>query len=129
MNSLLNCERMLFAEREKEAEMAFNETLADRIRKKLRKRTGVAEKRMFGGLAFLLNGNMSVGIHGEELIVRVHPAETDAALAEPHTRVFDLTGRPMKGWILVATPGLSDEKTLGKWIRRGTDYAASLPAK
>ncbi len=109
--------------------MAFDEKLADRIRKQLRKRDGIAEKKMFGGLAFLLNGNMSVGVHGREMIVRVNPEETDAALAEPHTRIFDLTGKPMKGWILVGSSGLEDEKALGKWIRRGANYAASLPAK
>ena len=108
--------------------MAFDETLAERIRQLLPRR-GIAEKKMFGGLAFLLNGNMSVGIHGRDLIVRIDPEENDAALAEPHTRVFDLTGRPMKGWILVEPKGLADEKNLGQWVRRGTDYAASLPRK
>jgi TfoX/Sxy family transcriptional regulator of competence genes len=84
---------------------------------------------MFGGIAFLLNGNMSVGVHGREMIVRIDPEQADAALAEPHTRIFDLTGRPMKGWIMVEARALSSEKTLARWIGRGTEYAASLPRK
>ena len=109
--------------------MAFDERLAERIRKRLGKRKGLAEKKMFGGIAFLLNGNMCVGVHNQDLIVRLAPEETDQALAEPHTRVFDLSGRPMKGWILVESSGLKDEKTLGKWIRLSVGYALSLPKK
>jgi len=84
---------------------------------------------MFGGVAFLLNGNMSVGIHGGELIVRLDPGETDAALARSHTRIFDITGRPMKGWILVKSEGTASESALAKWVGSGVSYAASLPAK
>jgi len=84
---------------------------------------------MFGGLAFLLNGNMSVGLHGAELIVRIDPEETDAALAKPHTRIFDITGRPMKGWILVKPAGTAGEAALAEWVGLGVGYAASLPAK
>ena len=84
---------------------------------------------MFGGLAFLLDGNMCCGVHGRELIVRLEPAQTAAALAKPHTRVFDLSGRPMKGWILVDRAGLADEPALAKWLRLGAKYAASLPRK
>jgi len=109
--------------------VAYDEKLADRVRKLLSKRNAVAEKKMFGGLAFLLNGNMCCGIHGGELIVRMDPKETDRALARPHTRIFDLTGRPMKGWILVQPAGLAKEDALAKWARLGQDYAASLPAK
>jgi len=109
--------------------MAFDERLAERIRKRLGKRKELAEKKMFGGVAFLLNGNMCVGVHKQDLIVRLDPEDTDKALAEPHTRVFDLSGRRMKGWILVESGGLKDEKTLGKWIRLSVDYAFSLPKK
>ena len=109
--------------------MAFDEGLAGRVRKRLARRAGVTEKKMFGGLAFLLNGNMCCGVHGRELIVRLDPEKTGAALAEPHTRIFDLSGRPMKGWILVAPAGLEDEPALAKWLRLGTNYAASWPAK
>jgi len=108
--------------------MAYDEKLADRVRKQLAKRKGIAEKKMFGGLAFLVNGNMSVGLHGGELIVRLDPGETDAALARPHTRIFDITGRPMKGWILVEPAGLGGD-ALAKWIDTGVSYAKSLPPK
>jgi TfoX/Sxy family transcriptional regulator of competence genes len=109
--------------------MAFDEELAQRIRKRLAVHKGLTEKKMFGGLAFLVNGNMCCGVHRRELIVRLNPAQTEAALAEPHTRIFDLSGRPMEGWILVETAGLANEPALAKWLRLGTKYAASLPGK
>ena len=109
--------------------MAFDEHLAERVRRTVGKRQDLSEKRMFGGLAFLLHGNMSCGIHGNELIVRIDPEATDAALGEPGTRLFDITGRPMKGWLLVSASALGDEAALDKWIRRGLDYAATLPRK
>jgi TfoX/Sxy family transcriptional regulator of competence genes len=109
--------------------MAFDEKLASTVREHLARQRGLTEKKMFGGLAFLVNGNMSVGIYGDELIVRIAPATTDAALKEPGARLFDITGRPMKGWLLVGGAGTGDPKSLGKWIRRGVDYAASLPKK
>jgi len=109
--------------------MAFDEKLAERIRKRLGKRAGLLEKTMFGGIAFLLNGNMCCGVHGAELIVRLYPEQTDKALSERHTRLFDLTGRPMKGWILVEPKGLATDSQLGKWVGVATKYAASLPPK
>ncbi len=110
--------------------MAFDEKLAARIRKRLAKRTGVTEKRMFGGLAFLVNGNMCCGVHREEMLVRLNPTDTDRALSERHTRVFDLSGgRPMKGWILVQPKGLATPAALAKWVTTGLEYAESLPAK
>src|SRR5919198_5711366 len=109
--------------------MAFNEQLADRVRQQLGHRAGLAEKKMFGGLAFLIHGNMSVGVRGDELLVRVAPAETAAALKEPGARLFDISGRPMKGWLVVGGPAIATEESLGKWVRRGAQYAASLPKK
>jgi TfoX/Sxy family transcriptional regulator of competence genes len=110
--------------------MAFDEQLAARIRKQLGKKKGIVEKKMFGGVAFLLRGNMCVGVHSNELIVRVAPADTDDALAQKHTRVFDLSGgRPMKGWILVEPKGLDGEDALAKWVDIGVKFAESLPAK
>jgi TfoX/Sxy family transcriptional regulator of competence genes len=109
--------------------MAFDEALAKRVRALLNDAKGVVEKKMFGGIAFLVRGNMSVGVHRTELIVRVDPEETDAALREPGVRIFDITGRPMKGWLLVASSAVSDKKALAKWVRRGVAYATSLPAK
>jgi TfoX/Sxy family transcriptional regulator of competence genes len=109
--------------------MAFDEKLAERVRRQVGKRDGLSEKKMFGGLAFLLHGNMSCGIHGDQLIVRIDLETTESALAEPGTRIFDITGRPMKGWLLVGAAGLEDETALAKWVSRGLDYAASLPKK
>lgn len=109
--------------------MAFDETLARRIRTRLGKRRGLSEKKMFGGLAFLLNGNMCCGVHQNWLIVRLDPDATEQALARPHARVFDLTGRPMKGWILVDPGGVKTDQNLGGWVDIATKYAGSLPKK
>jgi hypothetical protein len=109
--------------------MAFDEKLAERIRKRLGTRKGLAEKKMFGGIAFLLNGNMCCGVHKQDMIIRLDPEQTEKALAEPHARAFDLTGRPMKGWLLVAGEGVVPDAALGKWIDVATSYAGSLPAK
>jgi hypothetical protein len=109
--------------------VAFDEALAQRVRSGLGRRRGIAEKRMFGGLAFLLNGNMCCGIHQRALIVRLHPAHAELALAQPHTRIFDLSGRPMKGWLLVDAAGLDDDGVLAKWLGVALDHAASLPKK
>jgi hypothetical protein len=109
--------------------VAFDTDLADRIRSALGKRKGLTEKKMFGGIGFMLGGNMACGVHGEQMIVRLDPNETDEALARPHTRRFDLTGRPMKGWILVEPNGLTKDADLGKWVSVGAKYAESLPPK
>src|SRR6476646_6446759 len=109
--------------------MAFDEQLADRIRGTLGRRKGLAEKKMFGGAAFRLNGNRCVGVHKSDLIVRLAAEETGAALSQPYTRRFDLTGRPMKGWILVEPAGLKTDAKLGKWVQVAAKYASSLPAK
>jgi TfoX/Sxy family transcriptional regulator of competence genes len=107
--------------------MAFDEALADRVRPLVQGQA--VEKRMFGGLAFLVQGNMSVGVHGDALIVRVDPSQTAQALQQPGVRVFDLTGRPMKGWLLVSGHALGSGKALAGWVERGLAYARSLPAK
>jgi TfoX/Sxy family transcriptional regulator of competence genes len=108
--------------------MAFDEALAERIRGHLRNAAGISEKKMFGGLAFLTNGNMTVGVTGNDLMVRVAPADTAAALAEPGVRLFDMTGRPMRGWILVAGEVL-DGEALDKWITQASAFVATLPPK
>ena len=108
--------------------MAYDEGLATRVRDVLGDRPGLAEKKMFGGLAFLLHGNMACGVRGDDLIVRVAAEVADAAQGEPGTRPFDLTGRPMKGWILVAPDRTSDEAGLAEWVEAGAGYAASLPS-
>nr|WSY53140.1 TfoX/Sxy family protein [Streptomyces sp. NBC_00886] len=109
--------------------MAYDEGLAERVRERLGADPDIAEKRMFGGIAFLHRGNMAVGVSGDELMVRVGPDHTDAALTRPGTRVFDMTGRPMRGWILIAASVLTEDDALGRWIDEGHAFAASLPPK
>jgi TfoX/Sxy family transcriptional regulator of competence genes len=108
--------------------MAYDEVLAERVRDRLRDVVEVTEKKMFGGLAFLTHGNMTVGVHGDDLIARIDPARTDAALARPGVRPFDITGRPMRGWILVAGEAL-DDGALDSWIAEAGAFVATLPAK
>ena len=84
---------------------------------------------MFGGIAFMVAGNMAGGVTGDELMVRLDPADADKALTEEGVRVFDMTGRPMKGWILVSAQRTSDDAGLAEWVDAGADYAASLPPK
>src|SRR5262245_32154189 len=109
--------------------MAYDEGLAQRIRELLDEETALAEKRMFGGVAFLVGGNMAVGIVKDELMVRVGPEAHAAALAEPHVRPMDFTKRPMKGFVFVAPPGFEDDADLARWVSRGVRVAASLPRK
>jgi hypothetical protein len=109
--------------------MAYDEALAERVREQLAAEPAISEKAMFGGLAFLLDGNMAVGLSGDELMVRVGPDASDDPLARPHTRPFDMTGRPMKGWILVAPEGVAEDDDLTAWVARGVDFARSLPPK
>lgn len=109
--------------------MAYNEGLAERLREQLAKRRGVGEKRMFGGLCFLLHGNMVVGIAGDALMVRVGPDAHDAALARPHARPMDFTGRPMKGYVFVDPPGFDSERDLAAWVERAVRFVSRLPRK
>ncbi len=110
--------------------MAYDEVLAERIRELLGPREAVSERKMFGGIAFMVGGNMACGVSSSgELIVRLDPEEYEQALAEPHARVFDLTGRPMRGWILVAAEGSAADEELAGWVDAGADFAASLPPK
>lgn len=110
--------------------MAYDEDLANRLREALAGER-VTEKKMFGGLAFLIGGNMSVSASGQGgLLVRVDPDQTDALLREPGAQEFDMGGRgPMKGWLRVNPSVLDDDKTLGAWVKRGVAYAKSLPPK
>jgi len=109
--------------------MAYSEKLAERIRQQLHDETGVVDKKMFGGLAFLVNGNMSCGVVGEELMVRVGPDVYEAALAEPGAREMDFTGRPMKGMVYVSADDIRTAKRLAFWVEKGLKFAQSLPAK
>ena len=109
--------------------MAFSEALAERIRQRLARRKNVEEKKMFGGVGFLLNGNLLVGVWKDSLIVRLDPEEGDEALKDPHVKAFDITGRPMKGWVLVEPAGFEDDDQLSAWVQRATKFVKTLPAK
>ncbi|MFG2879037.1 TfoX/Sxy family protein [Streptomyces sp. NPDC048337] len=109
--------------------MTYDEGLAQRIREQLGERPDVAEKRMFGGLAFLLHGNMTVGVVGDELIARVGPEQAEQALARPEARPMDFTGRPMRGWVTVGGPALAEDTVLDHWITTATAFTDTLPPK
>ena len=109
--------------------MAFNEALAARIRERLARRKGVEEKKMFGGIGFLLNGNMLVGVWKESLIVRLGPKGYEDALLEPHVKEFDITGRAMKGWVLVEPEAVKADDELNAWIQQAVKFVGKLPAK
>jgi TfoX/Sxy family transcriptional regulator of competence genes len=109
--------------------MAYDESLAGRIRDALARKKDIDEKKMFGGVGFLLNGNLLVGIWKDALIVRLSPDESEEALRETHVRVFDITGRPMKGWVLVEPEGIEEDDQLKGWIERAMKYVRALPAK
>jgi TfoX/Sxy family transcriptional regulator of competence genes len=109
--------------------MAFDEGLAQRIREALDDEIGVTERRMFGGLAFMLRGNMCVGVVGEQLMVRVGTDGYQRALREAHAREMDFTGRAMRGFVYVGADGLASDEELRGWVSRGVGFASSLPAK
>ena len=109
--------------------MAFNEALAQRIRQGLAQRKNIRGKKMFGGIGFLLNGNMLVGVWKDSLIVRLGLDEAEEALLEPHVRAFDITGKPMKGWVLVEPEGVQNDEQLSAWIQRAVKFVGKLPAK
>lgn len=109
--------------------MAYDESLADRVREILAPRADLTERKMFGGIAFMVAGNMAVGVLGEDLMVRLEPEEAERALAEPHTRPMDFTGRPMKNMIFIDPSGTADDESLAGWVDAGADFASSLPPK
>jgi TfoX/Sxy family transcriptional regulator of competence genes len=110
--------------------MAYDEELAGRIRKLIGDEPGLTEQKMFGGLAFLIGGNMAVAASGQGgLLVRVDPAESDALVAETNARPMEMRGREMRGWLRVDADEVSAEEALARWARLGTAYARSLPAK
>ena len=109
--------------------MAYSEELATRMRAELGRARGLQEKKLFGGIGFLLNGNMACGVHGQGMIVRLGTADYEAALKMPHVKVFDMTGLPMTGWIVVEKAGYKSKQALQHWIRKSTKSAKSLPPK
>jgi TfoX/Sxy family transcriptional regulator of competence genes len=109
--------------------MAYDEDLADRVRELLAARSDVSERKMFGGIAFMVGGNMACGVLGEDLIVRLGDEEGEKALDEEGVRPFDFTGTPMKGIVYVAPQGIENDAGLADWVDAGAGYAASLPPK
>jgi TfoX/Sxy family transcriptional regulator of competence genes len=109
--------------------MAYDESIAAKVRTLIADEAGLTEKKMFGGIAFMIGGNMACGVNKEDLIVRIDPGEHQAALTEAGVRPFDFTARPMKGWLSVGPDGYADDRDLVRWVERGVTYARSLPAK
>ncbi len=110
--------------------MAYDEDLANRLRELLAGEKAITEKKMFGGLAFLLRGNMSVSAsRNGGLLVRIDPADTDASLARPHVKRMEMGGRSMDGWITVAPEGLKTKRQLAAWVKRSVAFVETLPAK
>lgn len=109
--------------------MAYDEKLADRIRSKLKGTRGLTEKKMFGGVGFMMGGNMACGVIKQDMIVRLSDQDSEAALKKRHVKPFAMTGRPMKGWILVEPEGLASDKALHDWVEKSAAFAKSLPPK
>ena len=109
--------------------MAYDEVVARRVRAVLGSEPDLVEKKMFGGVGFLLRGNMACGVNKQDLIVRVGPDRYEEALAGPNTRPFDMTGRPMRGWIVVTSEGYDSQDDLARWVKEGADFALALPPK
>jgi hypothetical protein len=110
--------------------VAFDEDLANRMRSLLARERGLTEKRMFGGLAFLINGNMAVSASGQGgLMVRVDPSDTDKLVSRAHVRPFEMRGRPIDGWLRVDVEAVRTKRQLEAWVTRGVAYARSLPSK
>lgn len=109
--------------------MAYDEGLAQRVREEMEELSGYSEKKMFGGVGFMLYGNMANGVIGKELIVRVGQDQYETALEEPQARPFDMTGRPMTGWMVFTGAAYASDEDLRAWVERGVDYARSLSPK
>jgi hypothetical protein len=109
--------------------MAYDESLAERIRRALARKKGIEEKKMFGGLCFLLNGNMLVGVWKNSLIARLGPEQGEEALMEPYAKRMDITGKPMKGWIMVEPEGVAEVAAVKVWVQRAVKFVGKLAAK
>jgi TfoX/Sxy family transcriptional regulator of competence genes len=109
--------------------MAYSEELAARIRDAIGGRSNVSERKMFGGIAWLVGGNMAVGTLGDALMVRLSHEDADLALTEPHARPMDFTGRPLRGFVKIEAAAIADDSALARWVDAGADHAASLPPK
>ena len=109
--------------------MAYNEELDRRIKKIVSRWKGTNDKKMFGGVCHLINGNMFCGVHKDYLILRLGENQSSDALKQPYARQFDITGKPMKGWVMIATDGYKSDAGLKTWLDQAKAFAKSLPAK
>jgi hypothetical protein len=109
--------------------MAFNESLAERIRRCLLRKKGIEEQKMFGGIVFMLHGNMLVGVWKDSLIARLGQDQANEALRQPHVREFDITGKPMRNWVLVEAKGIESDDELNAWIQGAAEFVRVLPRK
>lgn len=109
--------------------MPFDESLAERIRDAFSRKNGVEERKMFGCVCFMLDGNALAGVWKDRLIARLGPDEGEAALLEPHVRAFDITGRPMRNWVAVEPEGIEDDDQLKAWVERAEAFVGTLPGK
>jgi TfoX/Sxy family transcriptional regulator of competence genes len=109
--------------------MAYKEEIEKRIKKIVSDWENTTDKKMFGGVCHLLNGNMFCGVHKEFLILRLGEEKADAALKSPHARVFDITGKPMKGWVMIAEDGFKGNDDLKKWLDQAANFVKLMPAK
>jgi TfoX/Sxy family transcriptional regulator of competence genes len=109
--------------------MAYSEELADRIREAIEQRPGVTERKMFGGVAWMINGNMACGVIGADLMVRLDRDEAAEALTEKHVGPMEFTGRRMGGFVVVESPAIANDPDLARWVDAGSDHAETLPAK
>jgi hypothetical protein len=109
--------------------MGYDKGLAQRVREILEGEPGFNEKKMFGGIGILFNGNMACGILNDDIIIRVGPDNYEESMKRSHTREFDITGRPMKGWVMVSSDGYESDNDLMEWLYKGVEYARSLPHK
>jgi hypothetical protein len=109
--------------------MAYDEELAARVRKALDNTEGLVEKKMFGGVGYMLHGNMACGVLGNKVIIRVGPDRHAMTIEQPETVPFDITGRPMKGWVMVLPEGYETDEMLMSWLQEGISFAKSLPPK
>lgn len=109
--------------------MAYSKSLVERIRHLVSRQRGISEKKMFGGVCFLLNGNLLVGVWKDSLIARIGKDAYEAALQEDDVREFDVTGRPMTGWVMVEPDGIDSDQQLQHWVNQATLFVRTLPAK
>ena len=109
--------------------MAYEDAVADRVRKILKRRKGISERKMFGGIAFMLNGNMVCGVIKKDLVLRLGKERAAKALSEPHTREMDFTGKAIKSMVYIDPAGYESDDQLRAWVQRAFDYAKTLPAK